>query len=617
MEAPLESDQFRRKEIGSFALWVALVAVALAALPLLIGWIGQSEGRVYLQQQTALDDQMVYAAWMRQAMEGRILFENRFAVDAQPGLTFHLYFLVLGWVAKAVGVLSAMSLARLAFSGLFVLLLGRLLYRLGLPILTAKIALCLASFGAGLGFLAWETFGREITGSSPVRVITGGWLPIDVWQPEAFAFSSMLTNGLFMASLCLIVLVLHAAIEAKESWRPVFGGAVAFGVLMNIHSYDALLILFVLLGWLAALVGGKHVTGEWIARVAAIGAGAVPAAAWFVYVLSRDPVFQARAATETFSAAFPATIAGILPLAVGAIALAVMSKESSVAVRRGAGLIAALLLGIFALSWGAAPDKFLLPMAAWVIVFAACLAILWSLKLEDPLAGLIWSWALIGLVAIYFPALFQRKLAMGLAIPWAMLAAVHLGPMLRPLDRHRRNFSVGLALVAVSGSSVLWLQRELLFIRTDVSSTTLQSVYLTKDSAEVLEALSREPGRKIAISLPGVPRKTATGFQSPYVPDLNPMLAGLSGAVAYAGHWSETPNYGERREKASRIFLQATNDQERRQILQESGVTHLLAPDPAAFDQLPLADLSGLGETVSRHGAWSVIRVRPSASPAP
>src|ERR1700722_11450861 len=84
---------------------VALVAVAVffAALPYVIGSLGGSGG-TYLGYQYNTDDHMVYSAWMRQAMDGRFLMDNRFTTDVQPSLTINVYFFTLGLIAKATGL---------------------------------------------------------------------------------------------------------------------------------------------------------------------------------------------------------------------------------------------------------------------------------------------------------------------------------------------------------------------------------------------------------------------------------------------------------------------------------------------------------------------------------
>ena len=201
---PIDSELQRVALISRFTKRLALVCVLLAALPALIGWMSAPTGSLYLGIQTNLDDHMVYAAWMRQAMEGRFFFDNRFAVDQQPGLTVHLYFFVLGMFAKLVGIPVTMFLARLVLTYVFVLQFGKFVASFKTDVFLAKYMLMIACFGGGIGFLVWEKFGQEIVnGPEGIKPLFLGRSPIDVWQPEAFVFPSMLTNGLFMVSLCL------------------------------------------------------------------------------------------------------------------------------------------------------------------------------------------------------------------------------------------------------------------------------------------------------------------------------------------------------------------------------------------------------------------------------
>jgi hypothetical protein len=607
---PLESPETRRAQVDKFSLILGAVAALLAALPAFLGWFSTPDGALHLQQQTALDDQMVYAAWMQQAMQGRFLFENLFAVDPQPGLTFHLYFLLLGQVARVVGVVAALSLARVGFSFLFVFLLGRFLTRMNLSSWQCRSALAVSVFGGGLGAFAWAAYGREILSSSPVRMLTGGWLPIDVWQPEAFVFPSMLTNGLFMASLCLFLVIFRSVLDAQESWKPVPLGAGAFLVLMNIHSYDVLLLALVLAGFLVTQIKTRMATGAWIARVAVIGAGALPSAAWFLHVLSQDKVFQLRAATLTYSPLFGQVIAGIFPLAVLSL-LFKWLKTPKDSAGRGMVLAAAgvLVAGVL-FSFGRSPDGYWMSMPLWAVAFAGVLALLWFWEEDDQAKALLWSWALVGLVAIYFPGLFQRKLAMGMILPWGILVGWEAVAWFRSWDHSRRILIGILGAAVVSASSLMWLVREMAFVQGQSSSTTLHSPLLAPDAKLALDALAKEPGRVVAVAPPGIPYpdpQAKGNFLSPALPDLNPMISGLAGKFAYAGHWSETPEYSARREAAQKFFSSASSPEDRQGIIARGGLTHVLAPTPG--EGLPFPDLTALGETVYQGKSWSLIRL--------
>lgn len=608
-----------------FALILSVIAAALSLLPFLYGILQQPPGSQYVGFQFNTDDHMVYSAWLRQGMDGRLLMDNRFAVDPQPGLTIHLLFFFLGLFAKLVGIPWACALAKAFFSGLAVWLLYRLVSRFSENGYFIKLAMLTTVFGAGLGYAVWHTFGSAVV--RPGNPLLGGFLlsklPSDVWQPEGFVFPSMLTNALFMASLCLILGVIHAVLASRESWKPVAWGAVCFGLLMNIHSYDVLLIFLVLATFALMLFVQGQLAGKWALRVFVIGLGAVPAALWFMHVLQNDPVFQARAATETYTQNFRQTFVGYLPL-IGLALVALFKgdaeEEESSSVRRKAGfaLLGIGLIVLLAAAGDHLKDEYWMGWPAFAVTLAAAAAACALLSSKKPVWNLMVAWAVIGLIAPYFPALFQRKLGMALSVPWGILAGYGLYLLLKDRDKGLRIVLGSLAIVGVCASSVLWLQREMLYIRNNVSRTTLQPVYLTPDAQQILRILNEDKSpRKVVLAMPGMylSGERPDEFGVVYVPDLNPIFSGFAGAYTYAGHWSETPDYFSRRNRATAFFLRQTPEEARTQILDESKADFIVAPVPEAFPdfnrltQADLADVKRYGEVVFEGSQLCLVKV--------
>ncbi|MGV3617136.1 MAG: hypothetical protein ACO1SV_17550 [Fimbriimonas sp.] len=602
-----------------FGLTVALVAVVIAAIPSLLALLATPQGGAYLGFQYATDDHMVYSAWMRQAIEGRLLFDNRFTTDPQPGLTLHLYFLVLGWIAKFTGIAVASNLARLAFSFLFVGLAYRLVRRLEWEASLAKLALVLSVLGGGIGFLVWHTFGEAIVKPSPLSGLMLGRLPTDVWQPEGFVLPSMLTNGLFMVSLCLILVVFGAFIDARESGRAVVPGALALGVLMNIHSYDVLIVALVMVAFAAASAARRQLTGAWLGRALLITLGVVPAALWFVYVLRNDAVFQARAATETFSPNFRTVFFGYLPLI--ALALVGIAKGTEPADRRRAlaavALYGLMLMGLFVAAANHANGYFL-TLPAFALVFVVSIVAVVLAAGDRPAWNLLVAWAFVGTIAIYFPGLFQRKLAMGLSIPWAILAAYGLHSLLRSQEASARRMVTALATLVLAASGFRWITRELEFISANCSRTSVHPVFLSPNAAEIITRLDQTPGRRVVVAPPGAPspffaaNEQETGPRAqltPVLPDLNTIATGLTGAFTYAGHWSETPRYNERRGELSGLFFGNLAPEERQSRLRAMGATHVIAPNPAAFPNDPIFDFAPMGEVEVDGPTFRLIRL--------
>ncbi|MFM9873354.1 MAG: hypothetical protein ACKVQS_07810 [Fimbriimonadaceae bacterium] len=615
------------QNLRRFTLRLAIVLTVIVAIPWILAAQSAPAGSFYIGSQFSTDDQMVYAAWMHQAMNGSFLFDNRFAIESQPGLTAHLYFWLLGTFAipfKSLGSWIAIplisNLARIAFTFLFVVLLGRFVRKIELPIFVAKSGMILATLGGGIGFMMWQAFGRIADPPKALGGILDQRLPIDVWQPEAFVFASSLVNGLFMVSLCLIITVITQIWDAQKGWRAVPLGAAAMLLLMNIHSYDVLIIAFTMTAFAAVLAVQKSIDWKWAIRALVIGLGAIPAALWYLNVLKNDPVFQARAATLTYSGTFRQLLFGILPLFILGVLSFRNSEESGKKWYAPVGT-AIISFALFVLGSGYDVEKtYFLTMAPWLITFVAiCIPLYFGPKSKSW--QLLAAWAAVGLILPYFPQLFQRKLAMGLVIPWAFLAAYGfdwLANLAVPKTevntesfRVRRNLVTGIIFLLCCASSIYWFQREFLFIRNNVSVTTMQPIFLSSDVSQIISKLESIPGRKVVVARPGVAsgsEDSSFPHATPYLPDLNSIFSGYAGAYTYAGHWSETPDYDHRRYIAEGIF-QVQDPTKLHDFIKESQADYLVQPIPDTFPDLKSNDLSTVGEVIFQGTQYRLIKV--------
>ena len=152
-----------------------------------------------------------------------------------------------------------------------------------------------------------------------------------------------------------------------------------------------------------------------------------------------------------------------------------------------------------------------------------------------------------------------------------------------------------------------------------MSNTTTHPVYLGIDETQILDRLNALGGqRTVVLAMPGIHMpdpsdpdpQNPSSFVSPYMPDLNPILSGLTGVYTYAGHWSETPNYNRRRAQEFDFFLKGTPDERRKEFLGLTQADYIIAPVPQSFTQLPLDDLSGLGDVVYSGLHFRLVRVR-------
>lgn len=611
-----------------FLIQISLFTLAAVALPFLFGLVVAPVGTHFIGFSFNTDDQMVYAAWATQAKAGHFFLGNLFTTDAQPFLTVHLYFWLIGLVSHFWSVPLTMNVARILLSGVFVFLTSEFVKRVSPDLMTQKLATILALFGGGIGFLVWQNFGVDIAQPTGkwAAPLTMGKLPVDVWQTEGFIFPSLLTNSLFAVSLCLIVLTFLAVLNAKRNPVPwTWLGFISFGLLMNIHSYDALLITLVLVGFLAASAVSKTFTVKWLGQCLVIGSGAILPAIWFWHVVKVDPVFFQRAITPTYSSNFRSLVAGYLVLLLGGLVFlfkyALQDPKTKVRKLTGAGLAVGLILVLLGAST-ASPGYFLsLPL--WIAVYGVAVSSAALLAGDDESQNLIICWAIIGLIALYFPALFQRKLTMALAFPWAILCAKGTLGFFKNIHRTSRNFGLAFAIILACGTSVEWFVREFVLITSNVSETTVQPVFLQRDLSTILTQLNQPDNyREVVVAFPGIPSPVVASdgtvvpaeYSTPLVPDMNPILSGLDGLTTYAGHWSETPDYLQRRKEVQRIvFGQQTMLEDRIAFLKSIHARFVVAPIPSAFPkELNIADLSGLGQPVYQGAAYELFDLRNS-----
>ena len=256
---------------------------------------------------------------------------------------------------------------------------------------------------------------------------------------------------------------------------------------------------------------------------------------------------------------------------------------------------------------------------AWAAAFAAMLGATALLAGRSAARNLIVAWALVGTVAVYFPSLFQRKLTMGLAIPWGLLAALALEGLIRDRERSARNLVTALALIVLGGSAVQWTFREIGYAATNVASTGRHPVYLSPDVQRIVAYLNDHPGRNVVVTLAPLPQPARDekgqpipdAFVLPPYPDVAPFLTGLAGAYTVAGHWSETPDYAHRAGESGRFLLApggalpAMSPEERARYVETYRPTYAVVPVSKEF-----AAPESLGEVVVKGTQFDLVRLK-------
>jgi hypothetical protein len=576
------ASSLERRIIASLILFTILVS----CLPYALGYflapvMGEKGGpSFFIGTAYNIDDYCNYLSWLRQMADGHFFIHNLFTTDPQKNIEFNVFFWLLGRLMAVThcSPQAALQVARMG-GGVGLLWLLARFYRHCLP---ANVPARLTAFGfacvsSGFGWVVWNHWKN--------KNLPGG--PVDAWQPEAYTFLSIYTSALMTVSTVLILGALYALLLGEQTGRwkyPLIAGLCG-AILGNMHSYDVLHLsaawgLFLIV--LTIIKRGKGMAQSWLRAVVAL-ALTLPTTLYIFYMYRTEAVFQKRANVPTLSPALWHYALGyglvfLLALLAGWVVVRKMeaptpaassdpspasrergkTKEGSLSVLNpspGTGEGSLLAAGV-----GAIP----LPL-----LFALC-------------------WAVAGLVVIYLPFAFQRKMLMGEQIPLCLLAGVGAAWLAQKLTPHVRPLALAALVLASAPSNALFLVRDFRHLEYNRSETHL-TPFLSTSLVDVYGWLRTNTPENAAI----------VGF-----PGLCTYIPGEAGRAVWAGHWAETPSYGKKDAEFADAFDSLSSNTDRHAFLESTHAQYLFYPN----------DISKA--TFKRHGETHTF-VELTAAPPP
>jgi hypothetical protein len=522
----------------------ALLIMAAVSLPyLLLAGIAPDD-TVFWPYLNNPDDHAVYVAWMRQAEQGGFFFQNLYTGEEQRALTVNLFFWVLGSIARFTHLPLVLidHLARVGFGALLLVLVYQLAAFFTEDRRVRRAAFGFVAFSSGLGWVFWPPERSE-----PTRY------PVDTWQPEAITFLSLYANALFCAGMAAMVGLFLCLLLAQRTGRWCYvPGAGGIGFLLgNFHSYDVIAIAAVWAVYLLTLgVATRRAPVQELRQAVVAALIAAPSVLYQYYLLQADPVFAARAAVPTPSPPPHLYLLGyglLVPLAAV-----------------GAWRLLRLRIADCGLRIGNGPNLHSAIRNPQRVGPEVCFPLVW---------------AIVGLAVLYLPFAFQRKLAEGLHIPIAMLAAFGAAAVagrfvgLRMWGQRRRTVrnpqsAIRNPQLVVLSLLLLTMPTNLRFIYRDwkraidhnVGSTGLHAVFWPKQDVEAMRRLDEwVPSFGLVQALPMT----------------SSLIPAMSGRRVWAGHWGETPGFGVKFGEALRFFRPETSSDWRRQFLARTRITHV------------------------------------------
>jgi hypothetical protein len=427
--------------------------------------------------------------------------------------------------------------------------------------LTAFGFVCLSS---GFGWINWRHW----------QMINPPGSPIDAWQPEAYTFTSIYVNALFVVATILIVGLLFSMLKAVRTGKmryALIAGACGF-IMGDIHSYDVLhvsaawglfLVVWTIFRW------RRGIRRLWVHSILAL-ALTMPTTLYVYHAFRTNPVFNSRAESPTMSSPFYHYVLGyglvFIFAVVSAVMLVLRRREEAkrlVATNENGASISITPVPEDGESWPPGtghepvspvdvdkdgPDG-IETIQAKKMGWADRASLLF-----------VWCWAVGGFLVIYVPAKFQRKMLMGEHIPLCLLAGWGAAVLTRRLSKPLRITVLSLLVAASFVSNGFVIRRDMNHVRLNQSETQLQPVL----DPMLLGALDY-----IKTSVPIDEPIVSIPFYFTYIP-------GLTGHTVWCGHWSETPLYNERVPATFRAFDASTTDANREAFLKSTGCRYLL-----------------------------------------
>jgi hypothetical protein len=313
------------------------------------------------------------------------------------------------------------------------------------------------------------------------------------------------------------------------------GSALLLGA---VHSYDILTVGAVFGATLMAQTARtRSLPVQLLGRMALVGLASLPSTGYQLALYLQDPVFHARAQVPTLSPPLQYYLLGY-------------------------GLL--LPLAAFG-AWRSRPGR----------GDRSARATAWDLLV---------AWSVVGFLVPYLPFAFQRKMAMGLHFPLAILAGIGLRHLLLGIATARLRAIAGVAaVVLLSLTSIRLVTRDLREAR-DEGGTHGHSFYWSEDEFTAMGWL-----RDNAVGDPVVLADGATACRIP----------GETGLRVWAGHWGETPAFRDKYREILR-FLPAAgmmSPRQRHAFFAERGITYFyFGPRERLEAQMRLSKAPAFGE---------------------
>ncbi|MGE0359970.1 MAG: hypothetical protein AB7H93_08180 [Vicinamibacterales bacterium] len=531
----------------------ALALLAVASVPYLVGFLRTPDERVYTGLLVDVPDHAQYWSWVTASRQGLFIPNT---MTPEPNAAAFLNPMM--WMLAQVQTLFGLSFAalfqwwRVAAALVVGPALAVITLRLSRSADQARIAFWIALAGGGLGWI--------LVGAKYALGLADAPFPHAIYTFEPNTWFGLLGYPYLPLAQGFMCVALVGAFRVHTAPSPAAWLACALGALFValLHAYD-LVVVYAVVGafWIVELVRGRAIPWRLSWAIVLILACSAPLAAYYQYLTSADPLWRS-----------------------------ILTQYANAGV------------------WTPPPPLLVILLGAPLVLAAGRLR---GLDWQHPGTRFAACWALIGVVIIYVPTVFQIKLLAALQVPLAILAAdlwcTRLGPAIAALTARRLGVrAASWAPACVLAALILPTNLYLVAWRLIELRRPGSDLYVTADEHAALDTLAATTGPgDVALAVESVGR---------WVPN-------QGRTRAFLAHWAMTNHYLDRRDLVARFFSAEVDDAWRQRLLADHGVTYVIWTDrgrEAGGTYRPAA--SALFEPIHVTPTAGLFKVRQPAAPA-
>jgi len=284
------SSRFDKSEAVIAGL-VSIVYLLLTSLPYLAGYAAQNEASVFSGAALDRQDYAVHLASMQLGARGEWQYQLQFTAEPHPGAYVKLGYVFLGHVARWLGMTipGTYQLGRIAFGLAACLAVYWLLGQILFTRLARLVALGLALFGSGLGWLEWLFHWSPQAGVSP----------IDFWLIDPYLFLGGMAFPHFSLITALLAIMTGLFLHLRRGSSGWLWGLLALCAAMSqlIQPFAPFVLDLAMAGVLGLdLIKGRKNLINQIGGLCLVGLAQMPLLIYNQHVFTSNPVWAAFSA---------------------------------------------------------------------------------------------------------------------------------------------------------------------------------------------------------------------------------------------------------------------------------------------------------------------------------